>query len=92
MANAAQIDPESELIRSFPESVGKIRELIARDQDFREIADDWFFCKWVLRNLMDSPEIHKQLIREYTEAMLALEEELKMLLAASMLGDFTHAP
>lgn len=64
---------------------------MASDQNFREIAADWFLCKKTLK-ILEPQSQKKLLITEYTEALQALEEELIMHLTASTLSDFAKMP
>lgn len=64
----------SELIIYFPEYRKEIKELIARDCNFVELARDFIYCKNEIKKLQTSPQ--GELFIQYQETLKDLEEEL----------------
>ncbi|HSH19830.1 MAG TPA: hypothetical protein VLA03_05235, partial [Draconibacterium sp.] len=65
---------DSDLIEIFPEYKTEIPLLLAQDNDFREVAEDYFFCKKELEQLLFTTK--KDLIVQYSETLEDLKEEL----------------
>jgi len=67
-------DRYNELMTEFPDSRNKIENLLLRDETFKEIAEDYLFCKRELEKL--SATKSNNIIANYTEILKDLKEEL----------------
>jgi hypothetical protein len=65
-----------ELINRFPEHASQIYRLLLQNNDFREIAEDYDFCRNKLRRLISHPADNQPLILHYEKTMKELEEEM----------------
>ncbi len=65
---------DSDLSEYFPEYKKEISILLAKDSDFREIAEDYFFCKKELEQLSQTTK--KNLMLQYSETLEDLKDEL----------------
>lgn len=65
---------DSDLIANFPEYKKEISILLAQDSDFKEVAEDFLFCKMELKRLSLKP--NKDLIEQYLKTLEDLKEEL----------------
>lgn len=65
---------DSDLIANFPEYKKEIRILLAQDIDFKEVAEDFLFCKKELERL--SLKSNTDLIQQYSETLNDLKQEL----------------
>ena len=65
---------DTELIEQFPEYKKEILLLLKQDDNFREIAEDFIFCKQELKQISLSTK--EKLISQYTETLEDLKEEL----------------
>ncbi len=71
-----QQDTLKELANRFPEYTSQITNLLLNSIDFREIVEDYQYCRHKLNKLMAHPAENNPLIRHYERTMLELEEEL----------------
>jgi len=67
----------NELGNQFPEYEMQIIRLLEENNDFREIAEDFEFCRIKLARLSLDPVGNKPLIRHYADTMDELKEEMK---------------
>ena len=65
---------DTELIEQFPEYKKEILFLLKQDDNFREIAEDFIFCKKELKQI--SLTTKKNLIAQYSETLEDLKDEL----------------
>ena len=65
---------DTELIEQFPEYKKEILLLLKQDDNFREIAEDFIFCKKELKQI--SLTTKKNLIAQYSETLEDLKDEL----------------
>ena len=65
---------DTELIEQFPEYKKEILLLLKQDDNFREIAEDFIFCKQELKQI--SLTTKKNLISQYAETLEDLKEEI----------------
>lgn len=65
---------DSDLIANFPEYKKEITILLARDSDFKEVAEDFLFCKMELDRL--SLKSNTDLKQQYLKTLADLKEEL----------------
>jgi hypothetical protein len=65
-----------ELTGKFPEHAGKMEHLLDTDEKFREILDDFRYCRSHLQNLLDYPVKSRLLIEHYQRTLQELEEEI----------------
>ncbi len=65
---------DNELMSEFSSSVKKIKKLLKEDDNFKEIVEDYVFCKKELEKL--SSKKSKDLIIKYSETLEDLKEEL----------------
>jgi uncharacterized protein YdcH (DUF465 family) len=65
-----------ELTNRFPEHGSQISQLLLKNQAFREIAEDYEFCRQKLIRLSENPIENHPLIGHYEKTMLELEEEI----------------
>ena len=72
-----QKDTLKELAGRFPEYATQITHLLLKNDDFREIAEDYQFCIHKLNKLSAKPNENHPLIRHYEKTMLELEEEMR---------------
>ena len=63
-----------ELLSDFPDLKGRIKELLQNDETFKEIAEDYSFCKQEFEKLTFSNS--EKLMEKYSETLEALKEEL----------------
>lgn len=64
----------SDLITDFPEYKKEIAILLAQDSDFKEVAEDFLFCKMELKQL--SVKSNTDLKQQYLKTLEELKEEL----------------
>jgi hypothetical protein len=57
----------------FPDISDRLSTLL-KDENFRELAEDYLFCAYEVKQL--SPSKNEKLIKEYQETLKELEEEL----------------
>lgn len=72
-----QKDTLKEVASRFPEYAARITHLMLKNDDFREIAEDYQFCIHKLNKLSAQPTENHPLIRHYEKTMLELEEEMQ---------------
>ena len=72
-----QEDILKELTSRFPEYESQILELLIKSNDFREILEDYQFCRHKLIKLSGNPSENNSLIRHYEKTLLELEDEVK---------------
>jgi hypothetical protein len=65
---------DSDLTADFPEYKREISILLEQDSDFKEVAEDFLFCKMELERLSLKP--NKELIQQYSETLEDLKQEL----------------
>ena len=65
---------DSYLTANFPEYKKEISSLLAQDSDFKEVAEDYMFCKMELERL--SLKSNTDLKQQYLKTLEALKEEL----------------
>jgi len=65
---------DSDLIANFPEYKKEISILLAQDSDFKEVAEDFLFCKKELERL--SLKSNTDLKQQYLKTLEELKEEL----------------
>ena len=65
---------ESEFISCFPRHKKKIKILLSRDDSFREVAEDYMFCKKTLEELKQSNK--DSLAQQYSDTLEDLKLEL----------------
>ena len=65
-----------ELTGKFPEHAGKMEHLFNSDEKFREILDDFLYCKSQLLRMLDHPDKRKPIIEHYQKTIKELEEEI----------------
>ncbi len=65
---------DNELMSEFSLSAKKIKKLLKEDDNFKEIVEDYVFCKKELEKL--SSKKSKDLIIKYSETLEDLKEEL----------------
>ena len=63
-----------ELMSDFPDLKDRIKDLLQNDETFKEIAEDYSFCKQEFENLTFSKSA--KLRAKYSETLEALKEEL----------------
>lgn len=66
-----------ELSSRFPEHKAQIARLLEENNDFREIAEDYQFCRIKLARLTAHPAENKPLIHHYENTMNELKEDMK---------------
>jgi len=64
----------SDLIADFPEYKEEIAILLAQDSDFKEVAEDFLFCKMELERL--TVKSNTDLKQQYLKTLEELKEEL----------------
>ena len=70
---------DKEFISDFPAHKKKIKFLLGRDNDFREVAEDYIYCKKTLEKLK---QLNKDsLAQQYSETL----EDLKLEILDSIL-------
>jgi len=67
-------DLHIELMSDFPDSKERIRELLQADEIFKEIAEDYLYCKTEIEKL--SLKKSGDLTIKYSETLEDLKEEL----------------
>lgn len=70
-----------ELINCFPERTEMIRKIYPLNKNFREVTDDYFFCKYQISILSGRSKEEMMLITEYESTLKDLEEEMMEYLA-----------
>ena len=60
----------------FPEYKSQIIQLLLKNNDFIEIAEDYEFCRNKLNRLSANQTENEPLIRHYKQTMNELEEEM----------------
>ena len=65
---------DTDLIADFPEYKKEISILLQQDSDFKEVAEDFLFCKMELKRL--SLKSNTDLIQQYSETLNDLKQEL----------------
>ena len=67
---------DSDLIANFPEYKKEISILLEQDSDFKEVAEDYMFCKMELKRL--SLKSNTDLKQQYLKTLEELKKELIM--------------
>jgi hypothetical protein len=70
------------LARRFPQYASKIRQLRARDPDFRSICDDYDDARRALKHWEAAGQAASERVAEYQEILKELEEEALAILEA----------
>ncbi|TNF44616.1 MAG: hypothetical protein EP310_02965 [Bacteroidetes bacterium] len=65
---------ESEFISCFPGHKKRIKILLSRDDNFREVAEDYLFCKKTLDELKQTNK--NSLAQQYSDTLEDLKLEL----------------
>ena len=65
---------DSEFISCFPGHKKRIKILLSRDDNFREVAEDYMFCKKTLEELKQTNK--DSLARQYSDTLEDLKLEL----------------
>lgn len=65
-----------EFINKYPEHAGKMKHMFANDEKFREILDDFLYCRSQLLRMLDHPDKKTPSIEHYQKTIQELEEEL----------------
>ena len=65
---------ESEFISCFPGHKKRIKILLSRDDNFREIAEDYLFCKKTLEELKQTNK--DSMTQQYSDTLEDLKMEL----------------
>ena len=65
-----------QLMTCFPERSELIQKIYPQNRNFREVAEDYFFCKYKISSLSGRSEEDLKLIVQYESTMKDLEEEL----------------
>lgn len=65
---------DNELMTEFPDSRKRIAKLLQKDETFKEIAEDYIFCKRELKKL--SLKKSDDLMLKYSETLEDLKQEL----------------
>ena len=65
---------DTEFISDFPAHKKKIKFLLSSDDNFREVAEDYMFCKKTLEELMYTSK--NELIQQYSQTLEDLKQEL----------------
>lgn len=72
----------SSLGRRFPHHASTIRQLKARDPDFRSICDDYDDARRALKHWEAAGQAAPERVAEYRESLKELEEEVLAILKA----------
>jgi len=64
------------VIGKFPEKVNTLTKLFDRDENFREICEDYYLCKEAINKIIITDTRKRKILKEYKHALEELEMEM----------------
>jgi hypothetical protein len=75
------------VINKFPEQANRLTELFYKDENFREICEDYVLCIRSMDKIISTTSMTNRILKEYKKALKELENEMLMYLDS---GIATH--
>ena len=77
-----QVDPVilSSVINKFPDKANTLTKLFKKDENFREICEDYYLCVEAINKIIITNSQKKKILKEYKNALKELELEMLMYL------------
>ena len=72
----AKQDILSMVINKFPEQANRLTKLFHKDENFREVCEDYFLCHEAINKIIISNKKRGEILKEYEFAMKELEMEM----------------
>jgi len=70
----------SEVINKFPEKANALALLFQKNENFRDICEDFFLCREAINKIIITDARNRKIIKDYEHALKELELEMLMYL------------
>ena len=72
------------VISRFPEKADTLTKLFNKDENFRELCEDYYLCMGAINKIIISNTQNRNIMREYKDALKELELEMLLYLNAKI--------